>query len=63
MVTQETYPDIDHSKINAVPGELTSKITITEKTYGADYVMQMQCIGLQIMSIKIMIIVLCMEKH
>ncbi len=42
MVAQETYPDIDHSKINAVPGELTSKITITEKTYGADYVMQMQ---------------------
>ncbi len=45
MVTQETYPDIDHSKINAVPGELTSKITIRhmdiEKTYGADYVMQM----------------------
>lgn len=41
MVAQETYVDIDHSKINAVPGELTNKITITEKTYGADYVMQM----------------------
>ncbi len=57
MVTQETYiPDIDHSKINAVPGELTSKITITEKTYGADNVMQMPMHWF-------MIIVLCMEKH
>ncbi len=56
MVTQETYPDIDHSKINAVPGELTSKITITEKTYGADYVMQMPMHWF-------MIIVLCIEKH
>ncbi len=55
MVRQETYPDIDHSKINAVPGELTSKITITEKTY-ADYVMQMPMHWF-------MIIVLCMEKH
>lgn len=50
-VSQDSYPRTSNQKCNPVPsGELPSTFTVSEKPYGAGYLMQAsKCIRLQIM--------------